>query len=123
MYKNNLWLKTNNSIVNFYHTTLRNVGLTTTISFAALAYSRFYRDKSTMYSGGLVFVSILTMLGSIILNNNLYNTIVMHHNINNKLYAANKYLIINKIFIVNQLILMFFAIYTLYRIITDNLFI
>jgi hypothetical protein len=122
MNKADLAFKTNNDIMLFYQTSFRNVGLTTAVSFAALAYSRFYRSKSLMYSVGLVFVSIVTILCSVIFNCNLYNSVIRHHSINKKLYAANKYLIINKLFMVNHMIIMFFAIYTLYRLITDNQF-
>ena len=48
--------ETGKDLLMFYQTTLRNVGLYTTISFAALGYSRFYRDKSILYSSGLVVI-------------------------------------------------------------------
>jgi len=123
MDKTDLVFKTNKELLLFYHTSFRNVGLTTTVSFAALAYSRFYREKSLMYSAGLVVVSILTILSSVILNRNLYNSMIRHQTIKNKLSSAKKYLIINKLFMFNHIIMGFFAIYTLYRLITDNLFV
>jgi hypothetical protein len=120
MDKTELVFKTNKDIIMFYQTGFRNIGLTTMISFASLAYSRFYRGKSQMYSSGLVLVSILTILSSMILNRNLHNSMTRHHNINSDLNAANNYLIINKLFLVIQIILIFFAIYTLYRLNTNN---
>lgn len=43
-------MATENEILNFYHTALRNVGLYTSISFALLASSRFYRGKNKAYN-------------------------------------------------------------------------
>lgn len=34
----------------YFHTSLRNVGLFTTLSFGALGYSRYYRDKIQFYN-------------------------------------------------------------------------
>ena len=62
-------------LVMFYQTTIRNVALTTAVSFAALGYSRFYRGKSKMYTSGMVFVSLLIICASFILNYYLYNSI------------------------------------------------
>lgn len=115
-----LIFKTNRDVIIFYQTSFRNIGLTTMISFASLAYSRFYRGKSLLYSSGLVFVSILTILSSMILNRNLYDIITTHNNTNEELNAANNYLIINKLFLIIQIILMFFAIYTFYRLNTNS---
>ena len=63
----------------FYQTTLRNVGLYTTISFAALGYSRFYRDKSILYSSGLVVISIAFLAIAFILNLLLMKTIETYY--------------------------------------------
>ena len=71
--KKDLELQSNKDILMYYHTTIRNVALTSALSFAGLSYSRFYRGKSRIYSAGLVFVSILILLASFIININLYN--------------------------------------------------
>ncbi len=52
--KKDLELQSNKDILMYYQTTIRNVALTTTVSFAALGYSRFYRSKSSIYASGLV---------------------------------------------------------------------
>ena len=64
----------------YYNTTIRNVALTTAVSFAALGYSRFYRGKSKMYSTGLVLVSFLIILCSAIINILLFNDIEKYKN-------------------------------------------
>ena len=51
--------KTEKDVLMYYQTSIRNVALTTAVSFAALGYSRFYRDKSLLYTNGMVFVSFL----------------------------------------------------------------
>ena len=46
------------NLIMFYQTTLRNVGLFTSISFGALGYSRFHRGKSQLYNLMLILLSI-----------------------------------------------------------------
>lgn len=46
------------NLIMFYQTTLRNVGLFTSISFGALGYSRFHRGKSQVYNLMLILLSI-----------------------------------------------------------------
>ena len=63
------------AVLMYYHTTLRNVGLFTTISFGSLAYSRYYRGKSKLYAGGLVAISIAFLAISFFINHALKNMI------------------------------------------------
>ena len=42
-----------------YQTSIRNVALTTAVSFAAPGYSRFYRGKSKLYAIGMVLYHCL----------------------------------------------------------------
>ena len=119
---NDLELKTNKDILMFYQTTLRNIALTTAVSFAALGYSRFYRDKSLFYSSGLVLVSLLLIVCSIIINYNLFNIINKHSKKNKKLSSANNFLIINKIFVIIHILLIVCAAYTFFRLLTGTEF-
>lgn len=120
--KPKLAIETNKDILMFQQTTIRNVALTTAVSFAALGYSRFYRGKSVLYSGGLVFVSILLILISLILNLTHYNIIVEHNNLNDKLFAGKEFFVINYMFLVINILTLLFALYTLYRLLTNNKF-
>ena len=120
--KKNLPLQTNKDILMFHQTTIRNVALTTAVSFAALGYSRFYRGKSLLYSSGLVLVSVLLVLCSILLNVNVNNIVVKHYNLDNNLNASNNFVIVNQLFLAINILTLFFAIYTLYRLITNNKF-
>ena len=103
----------------YFQTSIRNVALTTAVSFAALGYSRFYRDKSKLYSAGMTFVSFLIILCSALLNLFLYNSIQEYLN-NNK--EISKLSIVNQIFIVVHSILIFFALYTLIRLMYNKKF-
>ena len=120
--KNNKALMNNSELLMFYHTTFRNVAVTTAVSYATLGYSRYYRGKSKMYVSGLVFVSLLLVSCSIFLNYNLYNIVLEHYYIDKKINAANRFLILNKIFLLIHIILLGFVAYTLFRIITNNTF-
>ena len=94
--------ETGKDLLMFYQTTLRNVGLYTTISFAALGYSRFYRDKS-------------------ILNLLLMKTIETYYH-EKKYIEIQNWDFICKIVIFLHAILLFFAFYTLVRMLTGNTF-
>ena len=54
----------------YFQSSIRNVGLITTVSFVALGYSRYYRGKSQLYAVG---ICILILISSILLNLFLYN--------------------------------------------------
>ena len=66
---NNLYIlyimETEKDLLMFYQTSLRNVGLYTSISFALLASSRFYRGKNKMYNVLFIVLSLLVLLCSI----------------------------------------------------------
>ena len=115
-------INNNTHLLMFYQTTFRNIALTTAVSFATLGYSRFYRDKSKLYTSSLVFVSLLLVCCSIFLNYNLYNIILEHYLDNKKLDAANRFLVINKIFLVIHSIIFLLAAYTLLRVVTGSTF-
>lgn len=120
--KKDLELESNKDILMYYHTTIRNVALTSALSFAGLSYSRFYRGKSRIYSAGLVFVSILILLASFIININLYNKIYFHYKNENSFRSINNFLIVNILFIISHIIILFFNIHTLYRIVKGKKF-
>tara|TARA_B100001175_G_C19127138_1_gene457164 strand:+ start:213 stop:599 length:387 start_codon:yes stop_codon:yes gene_type:complete len=120
--KKDLDLQSNKDILMYYQTTIRNVALTTAVSFAALGYSRFYRSKSSMYSSGLALVSLLILSCSFIININLYNLISNHNKTDISLNSANNFLIVNILFMIAHSIIILFGVYTLYRLITGNKF-
>jgi hypothetical protein len=120
--KKNLELQSNKDILMYYQTTIRNVVLTTGVSFAALGYSRFYRNKSSIYACGLVLVSLLIISASCIININLYNLITNHTITNISLTSANNLLSVNILFMISHSIIILFTLYTFYRLFTGNKF-
>ena len=113
--------ETKKDLIMYYQTSIRNVFLSTAVSFAALGYSRFYRDKSKIYTIGMVFVSLLLILSSLMLNVFLYNHINEYMK---KLdfMEINKWLNINKLAIMFHVILLFFVLHTLYRLFFNKQF-
>lgn len=120
--KKDLELQSNKDILMYYQTTIRNVALTTGVSFAALGYSRFYRGKNYLYSSGLVLVSLLIISASTIININLYNLINNHTKTDISLTSANNFLIVNILFMISHIIIILFGLYTFYRLLTGNKF-
>lgn len=62
----------------YFHTALRNIGLYTSLSFAALAYSRVHRGKTPIYDMVLIAISMIFLLLSFILNYVLNKDIKQH---------------------------------------------
>ena len=103
----------------YYHTSIRNVALTTTVSFAALAYARYYKALSPLYGIALTFVSVMILFSSFTLNYLLNNDVEIYKS---KFSELEKWQLINKIFIAIHLITIFLAVYTLFRALLDKQF-
>lgn len=119
--ENKMDFKSFKELIMYYHTSIRNVALTTAVSFAALGYSRFYRGKSKLYVSGMIIVSLLLLSCSFLLNLFLYNDIQKYIN-NPKYKAIENWSNINKVFMVIHAITICFAIYTFFRVFTGNTF-
>ena len=119
--QNKMQFETYKDLMMYYQTSIRNVALTTAVSFAALGYSRFYRGKSKLYVVGMVFVSLLLLSCSFLLNLFLYDDIQKYIN-NPKYKTIEKWSNINKVFMVIHAFTICFAIYTFYRVLTGNTF-
>jgi hypothetical protein len=105
----------------FYHTSTRNVGLFTSISLAILSYSRFYRGKSKLYSSGLVVISTIFVLISLLINLKLYNLLIEYSKLEEYSYI-NNWIIINKIIFGIQYSLILFSFYTFFRLFFNKSF-
>lgn len=62
----------------YFHSALRNVGLYTSLSFAALAYSRVHRGNTPIYDMILIAISMAFLLLSFTMNYVLNNDIKQH---------------------------------------------
>lgn len=103
------------NLIMFYQTTLRNVGLYTTISFGALGYSRFYRGKSQLYNLALILISLCFLAVAAIINYYLI-TDVMEFSITQEEDMKAKILkwnVIPQTVLVFQAILLLLGTYTL----------
>ena len=103
----------------YFHTSIRNVALTTAVSFAALGYARYYKNKSLLYAAGLTIVSFLIISCSTLLNLYLYSSIQDYFKDNDELSNLRN---INIIFIIVHSSLIFFALYTVYRLVFNKKF-
>lgn len=59
--------------LNLFQSTLRNIGLFTSLSLALLGYSRYYREKGNkLYNISFILISIISLFITIIIANNQY---------------------------------------------------
>lgn len=111
------------AVLMYYHSTLRNVGLFTSVSFGALAYSRYYRGKSKVYAGGLVAISIAFLAISFFINNTLNDVLteyVKDEEVKNK--HLMELIPVSKTIYFIHAFLFLLSIWTLYRMITNKMF-
>lgn len=103
----------------FYQTSLRNVGLYTSISLALLGVSRFYRGKDDfIYNTSFILLSMTTLfLAFSILKNLNINVSASKENLKDEKQQAiiNEWLAISKILQFVLIIISLFSVYTLYR--------
>lgn len=66
-------------ILSYYHSALRNIGLYTSLSFAALVYSRYHRSKNFIINILMIFVSIFFTLLSLCITIFLREDLEMIH--------------------------------------------
>ena len=55
---------TNKNLLMYFSTSLRNIGLFTSVSLAALGYSRYYRSKNAIHNIYLIVVSLCLLFVS-----------------------------------------------------------
>ena len=107
-------METERDLLMFYQTTLRNVGLYTSLSFASLGYSRFYRGKDKLYNISLIIFSLVTLAVAIFLTNYLiidferYQLVIQSE-------EANKWLLLPNIMYYFSIGVFLLGMYTLYR--------
>lgn len=106
-------------IIMMYHTTLRNVGLFTSISFAALGYSRFYRGKIGLYNIFLILASLVFMTASLTIN---YFLLSDYEYLLKKIdtQIADKWIFIPRILFVFNIGILTLGILTLFREVTTS---
>ena len=109
---------TEKDLIMMYHTSLRNVGLYTSLSLALLGYSRYYRGKGSMvYNVAFIVFSILFMVSAITIGTYLIQDIelLLPANGDNEKrpYIIHKWLGLPKIIVCLLIIITCFALWTL----------
>lgn len=103
----------------FYQTSLRNVGLYTSISLALLGVSRFYRGKGdSIYSIAFILVSMATLMLAFSILRNLNSQIsVIRDGLkdDNQQKIVDDWLMISTSLQFVLVIISLFSVYTLYR--------
>ena len=110
------------SILMYYHTTLRNVGLYTSVSLALLGYSRFYRGKIYLYNISFILLS-LTLLVLTVYKTQLFvstlitqiNDLKKENDIYDDKYNLEDLVIVPKTMVIMNSIICVFGFYTLTR--------
>lgn len=104
---------TSEALNDYYQSTLRNIGLTTSIVFAVLSYSRFHIKLNKNYFIVMYTISALLLIISFYLNYYLYNTLQNYKN-NSKYDNITKLDILNVIFFIIHVIIILFMIHSLF---------
>jgi hypothetical protein len=107
-------MKTEKDMMMYYQTTLRNTGLFTTVSFAALGYSRFYRGKDKLFNVALILASIVFMVLTVYLAKYMVEDITVWQK-ELKSDHIEKYLLLPRAVYVVNVGLLTLALYTLFR--------
>ncbi len=97
----------------YIHSSLRNVGLFTTLSYGSLAYSRIYRGQHVIYDILLILISMIFIAISFTINLHLYTVIVEFNKKNDK--QMGRWEPISMAVMGIHTILLLLSLFTLYR--------
>ena len=100
-------------IMTYYQSTIRNIGLYTSVSFGTLAISRYYRDKIWSINLLLLIISMILISITIIIINNLRIDINNYTNLE-KNATIDKWMIIPNIMECINYVLILIALYVAY---------
>ena len=110
------------SILMYYHTTLRNVGLYTSVSLALLGYSRFYRGRIFIYNISFILLSLCLLVLTIYKTQLFVNTLkvqlteLQQHDENYQdKYGLEDLLVVPQTMVIMNSIVLIFGGYTMYR--------
>ena len=107
-------MKTEKDIIMMYQTTIRNVGLYTSISLATLAYSRAYRDKGFLRNIAGIIISICIISIAISINYYLYKDIE-HFSKKIELTVIDKWATLLPFIGIMQIFIVLLNLFTLYN--------
>tara|TARA_E500000178_G_scaffold353161_1_gene418334 strand:- start:1725 stop:2114 length:390 start_codon:yes stop_codon:yes gene_type:complete len=107
-------METQKDLLMYFQTSLRNMGLYTSLSFGALGYSRFYRGKNPTYNIYFVIVSLVFTSLTIYIGISLLKDLT---SFNKKIKSSyiDKWEIIPKIILFFNIGGLVFGLFTLYN--------
>lgn len=97
----------------YVQTTIRNIALYTATSFAALGYSRYYREKNQTYNILLIIVSILFSMAAYLIADYLLQDIFMFKD--ETYQQIHKWVLIPTYSRLISITITLLALYTLFR--------
>ena len=100
-------------LLTYYQTSLRNIGLFTSLSFGSLVYSRFYRGKIWLINILLIIISIIFIVTTLFLIHFLRNDL-RNHSSSEQMQLIDKRLLIPNIIEYVNYGLILIALYILY---------
>lgn len=109
-------MKTEKDLLMFYQSSLRNVGLFTSVSLAMLGYSRFYRGKNRLYNISFIAISLALLAVATYMSRLLL--LDLEEMRTNDMMLLKKWIPIPYFVIGINTVVTCFGIYTLYREIT-----
>jgi hypothetical protein len=107
-------METEKDLLMYFHSSFRNIGLFTTVSFAAMGYSRYHRSKRALYNIYLILASLFFMMGSIYIGYYLIEDINTFQTDNTR-DIMKKWIILSKGTIIMNTGTLLLGLYTLYR--------
>ena len=102
-------------INSYYQTTVRNIGLYTSISFASLGYSRAHRGKDQFINILMIFISIIFTIIALLITSYLLDDIKLFTEDTSNYNYINKWMIIPQIMYATNIVLFLISLYTLYN--------
>ena len=99
----------------YYHTTIRNIGLYTSLSYATLAYSRVYRNNNPFYDIMLILISLMFLAIAFIMNYFLYYDVQSFILKNKQGHEFVKWIRISQAIFGIHIILVLLGVITLFR--------
>lgn len=107
-------METEKDLLMYYHTSIRNIGLYTSLSFGALGYSRFYRGKDKLYNVALIIFSLVALTTSILISHYLINDFEKYQ-LEIKSENADKWILLPKTIFYFNIGILLLGVYTLIR--------
>ena len=100
----------------YYHTSVRNLGLYTSLALAILGVSRAYRGKNKLYNVGFIIITLLFQLMVFYKNYYIILTLTkMNKELETNKYYTDELLLWTKMFFILNIIIFIFGILTLLR--------